>query len=432
MTKGVSQNKLTVFLLDMQLQVLSSGVMNRQERREILSAVSQRFTLVDPYLTEPSRRVWAAAEALAIGPHGNAIVAEATGISRTTIRKARVALAQASPAPFQRQRRSGGGRKQLVEIDATLLDDLDRLIDPVTRGDPESPLRWTCKSTYHLAEALQQQGHAISQRTVYRLLDTLGYSLQSNRKTEEGADHADRDAQFQFIYRQVKRFQRQGQPVISVDTKKKENIGNFAQEGQEWEQQGQPRRTKTHDFRSKGEYKASPYGIYDPTQDEGWVNVGISRDTAQFAVASIRGWWTKMGRERYPQAEEFLITADAGGSNGYRTRLWKVELQKLADELGLSISVCHFPPGTSKWNKIEHRLFSFISKNWRGRPLDSLATIVNLLSHTTTETGLYVEASLDYVTYAKGIKVTDAEMDELNLKRDKFHGEWNYRLSPRI
>jgi transposase len=405
--------------------------MNPHERREILSAVGQRFTLVDPFLTEQSRRLWAAAEAAVIGSHGNAIVAEATGISRTTITKARVELQQASELPPFRQRQPGGGRKPLTEADSTLLADLDQLIDPDTRGDPESPLRWTCKSTYHLAEALLEQGHRISQRTVYRLLVTLGYSLQSNRKTEEGADHPDRDAQFQFINRQVQRFQRQGQPVISVDTKKKEIIGNFSQRGQEWEPHGQPRPTKTHDFRAKGEPKASPYGIYDPTQDEGWVNVGISHDTAQFAVSSIRGWWRKMGREGYPNATKVLITADGGGSNGYRTRLWKVELQKLADELEMAIFVCHFPPGTSKWNKIEHRLFSFISKNWRGRPLDSLATIVNLISHTRTETGLYVEASLDYSSYEKGIKVTDDEMDQLNLKRDKFHGEWNYSLIPR-
>ena len=293
------------------------------------------------------------------------------------------------------------------------------------------PYGTVTKSTYHLAEALQQQGHCISQRTVYRLLLELGYSLQSNRKMEEGADHPDRDAQFQFINRQVKSCQRQRQPVISVDTKKKENIGNFSQGGQEWEPQEQPRRTKTHDFRAKGEPKASPYGIYDPTHNEGWVNVGISHDTAQFAVASIRGWWRKMGRERYPTAKTLLITADAGGSNGYRTRLWKVELQNLADEIGRTIKVCHFPPGTSKWNKIEHRLFSFISKNWRGQPLDSLATIVNLICHTTTESGLYVEASLDYASYEKGIKVTDAAMEDLHLKRDKFHGEWNYRMLPR-
>jgi transposase len=405
--------------------------MNPQERHEILAAVSRRFTVVDPYLTEHSRRIWAAAEAAAIGPHGNAIVAEATGISRTTITKARAEVQQATEPPSARQRQPGAGRKPLVQTDATLLADLDRLIDPCTRGDPESPLRWTCKSTYRLADALQQQGHSISQRSVYRLLLDLGYSLQSNRKTEEGTDHPDRDAQFQFINRQVQRYQRQRQPVISVDTKKKENIGDFSQGGREWEPQGQPQRTKTHDFREPGEPKASPYGVYDPTHNEGWVNVGISHDTAQFAVASIRGWWWKMGQERYPQAKRMLITADAGGSNGYRTRLWKVELQKLADELALTLEVCHFPPGTSKWNKIEHRLFSFISKNWRGHPLDSLATIINLISHTTTDSGLYVEASLDYATYEKGIKVTDAEIEELRLQRNKFHGEWNYSLLPR-
>jgi transposase len=381
-------------------------------------------------LTEQARRVWAAAEAQTIGDNGNTIVAEATGMSRTTIIKAQREVEQ-STSPPNRQRCPGGGRKPLVERDESLLADLDRLIDPATRGDPESPLRWTCKSTYHLAEALQAQGHAISQPTVYRLLDSLGYSLQSNRKTEEGTEHSDRDAQFQYIYRQVKRFQRQGLPVVSVATKKKENVGNFAQGGQEWEPKGQPRRVKTHDFRAQGEAKVNPYGVYDQTEDVGWVNVGISHDTAQFAVASIRGWWRKLGRERYPAAEQLLITADAGGSNGYRTRLWKMELQKLAEEFDLTIRVCHFPPGTSKWNKIEHRLFSFISKNWRGRPLDSLATVVNLISNTKTETGLYVEASLDYTSYPKGIKVTDEEMEQLNLKRAKFHGEWNYSLTPR-
>jgi transposase len=403
--------------------------MKRQEREKILVAVRQRFVVLDPFLTEQTRRVWVAAEALAIGANGNTIVAEATGVSRTTIIKAQQEVEDTTTVP-DRQRRPGGGRKPLTEVDKTLFHDLDRLIDPATRGDPESPLRWTCKSTSHLAEALQQQGHSISQRTVCRLLATLGYSLQSNRKTEEGTDHPDRDAQFQFIYRQVKRLQRQGQPVISVDTKKKENVGNFAQGGQEWEPQGQPRKVKTHDFRAKGEAKVNPYGVYDPTQDQGWVNVGISHDTAQFAVASIRGWWRKLGRERYPAADQLLITADAGGSNGYRTRLWKVELQKLADELGLTIRVSHFPPGTSKWNKIEHRLFSFISKNWRGRPLDSLATVVNLISSTKTQTGLSVEASLDYASYEKGIKIPDEQMEQLNLKRDKFHGEWNYSLIP--
>jgi hypothetical protein len=293
-------------------------------------------------------------------------------------------------------------------------------------------LRWTCKSTYQLAAALQQQGHQVSQRTVYRLLLDQDYSLQSNRKAEEGTDHPDRDAQFQFLYRRVKRFQRLGQPVISVDTKKKENIGNYSNRGQEWQPQGQPRRTRSHDFRRKGEDKACPYGVYDPTWDEGWVNVGISHDTAQFAVASIRGWWQKWGQQRYPDAKQVLITADAGGSNSYRTRLWKVELQKLANTLGLVIAVSHFPPGTSKWNAIEHRLFSFISKNWRGRPLDSLATIVNLIANTKTETGLSVEASLDYATYPQGIKVSDEQMEQLNLKRESFHGEWNYTISPQV
>jgi transposase len=404
--------------------------MKPNERAELVAAVHQRFLVMAPYLTEQTRRVWAAAEAQTIGDNGNTIVAEAMGMSRTTIIKAQREIEQATTDP-DRQRRPGGGRKPLTERDESLLADLDRLIDPVTRGDPESPLRWTCKSTYHLAEALQQPGHAISQRSVCRLLASLGYSLQSNRKTEEGADHPDRDAQFQFICRQVKRFQRQGLPVVSVDTKKKENVGNFRQIGQEYEPKGQPRKVKAHDFRTLGEAKVNPYGVYDQTWDQGWVNVGISHDTAQFAVASIRGWWRNLGQQRYPAADQLLITADAGGSNGYRTRLWKVELQKLADVLGLTIHVCHFPPGTSKWNKIEHRLFSFISKNWRGRPLDSLATVVNLIAGTKTRTGLSVEASLDFANYKKGIKVSDEEMEQLHLKQDKFHGEWNYSLTPR-
>ncbi len=299
--------------------------MSPEKRQEILSAVRQRFTTLAPFFTEQSRRVWAAAEATVIGRCGPSIVAEATGLSRTTILKGQQLADRPSPPTSERQRRPGGGRKPLAEVDATLLQDLDRLIDPATRGDPESPLRWTCKSTYHLAAALQQQGHVVSQPTVYRLLGALGYSLQSNRKTEEGADHPDRDAQFQFIYRRVKRFQRLGQPVISVDAKKKENVGNFAQAGQEWEPHGQPRKVKTHDFRAQGEAKVNPYGVYDPTENVGWVNVGISHDTAQFAVASIRGWWQKLGQQRYPAAKQLLITADAGGSNGYRTRLWKVE-----------------------------------------------------------------------------------------------------------
>jgi hypothetical protein len=318
-----------------------------------------------------------------------------------------------------------------VERDVTLLADLDALIDPSTRGDPESPLRWTCKSTYHLTEALNKQGHAVSQRTVYRLLEALGYSLQANRKTQEGTQHPDREAQFQFIYKQVKRFQKKHQPVISVDTKKKENLANFKQLGREWEPLGQPTPVNVYDFPDPQRGKACPYGIYDLTRNEGWVNVGISHDTAQFAVESIRQWWTKMGCHCYSQATELLITADGGGSNAYRTRLWKIELQKLANELNLKIRVCHFPPGTSKWNKIEHQMFSFISKNWRGRPLDSLATIVNLIANTTT-TGLHIEVSIDYNTYEKGIKVTDEELASLNIKRENFHGEWNYIIRPQL
>jgi hypothetical protein len=404
--------------------------MTRNERTAVLAGVGQRYQLIAPYLTEPTRRLWAGAEAQAIGWHGLAIVSEATGLSRTTITRAKHELTEPLPH-LDRQRHSGGGRKPLATADPTLVRDLDRLVDPYTRGDPDSPLRWTSKSTYQLAEALQQQGHTVSQRTVCRLLAAQGYSLQANRREEEGGQHPDRDAQFQYLYRQVKRSQRQGQPVISVDAKKKENVGNFANRGREWEPGGEPQRARLHDFRKKGEDKACPYGVYDPTRDEGWVNVGISHNTAQFAVASIRGWWGKLGRQRYPGARQLLITADAGGSNGYRTRLWKVELQRWADESGLRILVCHFPPGTSKWNAIEHRLFSFISKNWRGRPLDSLATIVNLIAHTRTETGLSVEASLDYAEYAEGIEVTDEEMGELRLKPQSFHGEWNYLISPR-
>jgi transposase len=404
--------------------------MSRIERTALVQLVRQRYDILTPFLTEHVRRVWAAAEASAIGRRGNAIVAEATGISRTTLTKAKQELSQPSALPGPRQRQPGGGRKKLTDTDPNLLRDLDQLIDPFSRGDPESPLRWTCKSTYHLAEALQERGHRISQRTVYNLLVELDYSLQANRKTEEGKDHPDRDAQFRFIYQKVQRFQQRQQPVISVDTKKKENVGNYANSGREWEPQGQPRRVQTHDFRAKGEARVSPYGIYDVTEDAGWVNVGLSHDTAQFAVASIRGWWRKMGAERYPNARALFITADAGGSNSYRIRLWKREIQQLANELRLVIHVSHFPPGTSKWNQIEHRLFSFISKNWRGRPLDSLATVVNLISQTTTGTGLYVEASLDYATYPEKIEVPEEEMDSLNIKREKFHGEWNYIIRP--
>lgn len=403
--------------------------MENRDRGALKVQVRQRYELMAPYLNEQLRRAWAAAEALTLGRGGNAIVAEAIGISRTTLTKAKHEVLSPIAVP-SRQRQPGGGRKLLAETDEGLLDALDALIDPSTRGDPESPLRWTCKSTYQLAAALSEQGHPISQRTVYRLLEALGYSLQANRKTQEGADHPDRDAQFLFIYRHVRRYQRKHLPVISVDTKKKENLGNFAQRGREWEPQGRPTKVQTYDFPDPHRGHARPYGIYDLTRNEGWVNVGISRDTAQFAVESIRRWWHKMGHERYPQAPELLITADGGGSNGYRTRLWKAELQRLANELHLAIRVCHFPPGTSKWNKIEHRMFSFISKNWRGRPLDSLATVVNLIASTTTDKGLYIETSIDDTIYETGIEVSDDELAALNITREKFHGEWNYVIKP--
>jgi len=405
--------------------------MNTKKRTDLIAQVQKRYALMLPYLSEQTKRIWAAAEALALGRSGNAIVAEATGMSRTTLTKAKQEVVH-SPGVPRRQRRPGGGRKKLAETDPTLLEALDALLDPSTRGDPASPLRWTSKSTYHLAEALTAQGHPVSQRTVYRLLEDLGYSLQANRKTAEGTDHPDRDAQFQFISTQVKQFQRQKQPVISVDTKKKENIGQFANKGQEWEPQGRPTRVKTYDFPEPQQGKACPYGIYDLTRNEGWVNVGLSHDTAQFAVESIRRWWEKMGRQRYPHAYKLLITADGGGSNGYRTRLWKVELQRLANTVQMALHVCHFPPGTSKWNKIEHRMFSFISKNWRGKPLDSLATIVNLIANTTTDTGLHIEASMDDSVYEKGVEVTEEELALLRLTRAPFHGEWNYIIKPQI
>ncbi len=404
--------------------------MNKSEREGVVLAVAQRYDHLGPHLTEQCRRLWAAAEALAIGRGGVAAVCQATGIARATIHKGQGELRQPLARAGEGQRRKGGGRKPLTQTDPTLLQDLDRLIDPDTRGDPQSPLRWTSKSTYQLAEALQQLGHQVSQRTVYALLVDLDYSLQANRKTEEGADHPDRDAQFKYIAKQVRQFQRAGEPVVSVDAKKKELLGNYKGCGEEWQRSGQPERVQTHDFPDPEQAKAYPYGVYDLTRDEGWVSVGISHNTAQFAVASIRSWWQKLGRECYPQAKRVLLTADAGGSNGYRTRLWKWCLQGLANETGLAVHVCHFPPGTSKWNKIEHRLFSFISKNWRGRPLESLATVVNLIANTKTTTGLYVEASLDYNSYDLGIEVSDAEMALLCISPQSFHGDWNYIIRP--
>jgi transposase len=401
-----------------------------------ITRIREKYQALSPLLHEKARRCWAACEAVSLGYGGISLVAAATRLSRPTIRRGIAEIRagdldrdESCPADA-RIRRPGGGRHSLAEADPCLLDDLKRLVDPATRGDPMSPLLWTCKSTRNLAEALTERGHDISHQTVGRLLTDLGYSLQSNRKTEEGKDHPDRDAQFEHINRLVRRYQRRGQPVISVDTKKKEIVGNYKNPGREREPKGQPRRVKSKDFPDKELGKVSPYGIYDLTANEGWVNVGIDHDTAEFAVESIRRWWYRMGRAVYPGAKELLITADSGGSNGSRNRLWKVSLQGLADETGLEIAVCHFPPGTSKWNKIEHRMFCHITQNWRGRPLMSHAVVVNLIGSTRTRTGLRVQADLDTSSYAKGIKVTNQEMESLRLKKDKFHGEWNYRILP--
>jgi hypothetical protein len=384
-----------------------------------------------PALDERSRRLLVAAEARALGRGGIVQVARASGISISTIRRGLLEL----KTPGRRRspdhvRRMGGGRKSIAELDERLVADLESLLEPAVRGDPESPLRWTCKSLRTLADALGAMGHAISYVTVGDLLRQSGYSLQANRKTKEGKQHPDRNAQFEFIYREVGRQQASGQPVISVDTKKKELIGDFKNAGREWLPEGEPRRVRVHDFLIKRKGKAIPYGVYDLTRDEGWVNVGIDHDTAAFAVNSIRRWWTTMGRRAYPKGRSLLITADSGGSNGARTRLWKWELQKLANESGLTLFVRHLPPGTSKWNKIEHRLFSFISQNWRGRPLTSLAVIVNLIAGTRTKAGLKVRCEIDRGRYPKGEKISDDQMADLNLKLEEFHGDWNYTIRP--
>jgi hypothetical protein len=412
-------------------------------------AVEAKFRALSGRLDEATLRLWAAAEARSLGRGGVSVVAKVAGLSRTTVyaglaeieaaakakgkgrSKAATQPLVAALAP-KRVRAPGGGRKRLVDIDASLLADLDALVEPTSRGDPMSPLRWTCKSTTRLAAELARSGHRVSQRTVCDLLAQLNYSLQSVRKTREGAQHPDRDAQFQYIAAMVTKFQRQRQPVISVDTKKKELIGDFKNTGREWHPQGQPEQVRVHDFIDDELGKVAPYGVYDVTANVGWVSVGIDHDTAEFAVQSIRHWWLEMGRPRYRQAKRLLITADCGGSNGYRVRLWRLQLQRLADELGLEVQVCHFPPGTSKWNKIEHRMFCHITNNWRGRPLLSRQVVVNLIGSVTTDQGLRVKAALDENTYEPGIKVSDSDLAAINLSRDDFHGEWNYRVGPRV
>jgi hypothetical protein len=400
---------------------------------EQVSLIQKKYQAIAPYLNERSRRLWAASEARALGHGGQKRVHEATGLSCATISKGEreLAAAEAGQVETERIRKAGGGRKSKLELDKTLQQDLADILESSTRGDPETPLRWSSKSTRKLAAALNQAAPRVSHSLVAKLLDAMGYSLQGNRKVHEGTNHPDRDAQFQFIAEKAKAFQQQGQPVISVDTKKKELIGRFRNGGQEYRPKGQPILVNVYDFMDKQKGKAVPYGVYDLSKNEGWVSVGLSSDTAQFAVNSIRHWWQEMGAARYANATALYITADGGGSNGSRVRLWKVELQRFADEIGKTVHVSHFPPGTSKWNKIEHKMFCFISKNWRGKPLIDAATIVQLIGNTTTTAGLIIKARLDDTVYKKSIQVTDEELQQLSLEPDPFHGEWNYKIVPR-
>ena len=391
--------------------------------------LAEKVAQLWPHLDERSRRLFAASEARQLGRGGISLVSRACGLSRVTITKGLRELEEA-PLPPGRVRRAGAGRPLLELRDPDMADRLDALVEPLSRGDPESPLRWTSKSTRMLAAALTGEGHRISHETVAQVLRSMGYSLQANRKLEEGADHPDRDAQFQFINEEVRKALAAKRPVISVDTKKKELLGNYANAGRQWRKAGTPERVEMHDFPSPAVPRAYPYGIYDLARNTGFVNVGMAHDTGAFAVASIRGWWRAEGRRLYPEARTLLITADSGGSNGYRRREWKVELQAFADAARLTIRVCHFPPSTSKWNKVEHRLFSFISSNWRGEPLRDYETIVRLIAHTTTAKGLTVTCRLDRRRYATGREVSDAEIARVNLRPARFHGEWNYTIRP--
>jgi len=400
---------------------------------KIVNLIKSKYEAMKPELDERSRRLWAAAEAISLGHGGVCAVSKATGIAESTIRIGRHQMELQPKVDETKPRRirgKGGGRKPLTKKDADLLKLLDKLVEPTSRGDPMSPLRWTCKSTRKLSKELTQKGHPISHAKVGQLLSELNYSLQSTRKRMEGKSHADRNAQFEFINEKVIDFQTRNQPAISIDTKKKELIGRFSNSGTEYQPKGKPEEVETYDFPSLSEGKSIPYGVYDIAQNKGWVSVGIDHDTAQFAVNTMRQWWYQMGQYVYPEAKELLITADGGGSNGSRCRLWKYEIQRLADELEIEISICHFPPGTSKWNKIEHRMFSHITKNWRGRPLTSHEVIVNLIANTRTESGLKINAALDSQKYPIGIKISDQQMKGLNLKKNQFHGEWNYTILP--
>ena len=395
------------------------------------AGIKARYGALRPRLDERARRLLAAAESLAIGPGGLSAVSRATGVSRRVIRQGRAELKEPTALVPGRIRRAGGGRKKAVDLDPSFKTDLEQLLESTTRGDPEAPLRWTCKSVRKLTAELKRLGHRVSHQVVADLLHELGYSLQANRKTREGASHPDRNAQFEHLNAKVKWSLSRKEPVISVDTKKKELVGDFKNGGRELRPKGDPEKVRVHDFIDKDLGRATPYGIYDIGRNSGWVSGGVDHDTAEFAVQSIRRWWRSMGQQSYPRAKRLLITADCGGSNGSRLRLWKWELQRLADETGLRIAVCHLPPGTSKWNKIAHRLFSFITQNWRGNPLISLQAIVSLIAATATATGLRVHSELDTASYESGVKVSDQEIAQMKLRRDKFHGDWNYEIHPR-
>lgn len=396
-------------------------------------AIQEKYHALRDLFDERTRRLWAAAEARSLPYGGTSVIASVTGLSRTTILAGMRELRDKPPGGVANQdsrvRRPGGGRKRLKDLDPSLEQGLELLVEPLTRGDPESPLRWTCKSTRKLAEELNRQGHRVGDRKVADLLHDLHYSLQANAKTREGSSHPDRNAQFEYINTLTKAFQKRGQPVISVDTKKKELVGDFKNNGAEWQPKGQPEEVRVHDFEDKELGKVVPYGVYDLAKNEGWVTVGTDHDTSDFAIDTILGWWKRMGRQAYPEAKELLILADSGGSNGARSRLWKLSVQRLANETSLQVSVSHFPPGTSKWNKIEHRLFSFITQNWRGRPLVSHEVIVNLIGSTRTDTGLKVKAKLSRKKYQTGIKVKDADFARIKIKPKRFHGDWNYTIS---
>ena len=398
---------------------------------DVTQNIQIKFNQLNFCLNEKSKRLWAATEAKSIGKGGISIVHKATGIDFKTIRKGIKELEQSVDSRDNHIRRAGGGRKKIKDTNSSIITDLEKLVDPVTRGDPESPLLWTSKSTYKLADELSRKGYAISQKTVYSLLVDLDYSLQSNRKRHEGTEHPDRNEQFEYIYRKIMLFQSMGNPTISVDTKKKENIGDFKNNGREYSKHYNPIDVNMHDFPNKDLGKVAPYGVYDIGKNKGWVSVGISADPAEFAVNTIRSWWYLMGKPEYPDITSLLITADCGGSNGYRVKLWKYELQRLANDLGVVLHICHFPPGTSKWNKIEHRMFSYITKNWRGRPLETQETVVQLIANTKTQKGLEIRAVLDKNVYEKGKVISDEEMSNVNHMPDEFHGEWNYKIFPK-